>query len=837
LFLATQGNGTGTANNGLYTSPDGITWSQPSVSPNTWVGRAQNDGSFPSPVAWDIAWNGTYALAYSKETTFIGGGVSTPSQAAYLSNSISYDGVNWVPVPRWGSNTIPSGTTVTNGDGQLSQQLRIFWDGSKWFKMVGTGQDVTKTSTRGTYESTTCISVDASNWTPFTWNVRDTGSNSYFNDEGTLGSVGISGYEYNGNTLMSWASYANSKTPANGCNAVSYSLDLNNSRHLLTAGGNELGFINGTFGAIDRYGVNQVPKPWSDGFAWWMQGKSNAGATSLLARVYPYRNSDTSGLTSNQNNGAIQWCIHPNLGSAIFQCGHYNGQMHVAGTATQSANAQPSSLALLYSYDGILWRANPSQAGPQGNVNSIAYAQGKWIAACSGNVDGVGGGAGAAIWYSYDGLNWNPATGGPTASYPAVSGNPAAYSLGCNGYGADNIIYMNNNSPSIDLNGIRIYNQPGGFSWNNPRSREQTIVAFQSSILIQNILYITSNANSFDGSLTQVGINNVNPKYSLDVNGSFAAERITTNSLYIIPSTFSEFSSFSTSYGREILPLSSFNTFILGSSFTQRLSLNVSTPLSVVDISGMAMFRSMAGGNPTDIANFLNQVNINNLIMPPSVFTQSTGMTLYYRSGGINYRKSYAGSNFFTGQHVCKCLDISSAVMDNVSYVGYLTSSADQGYLSMYGSNTKFIGSNAINITEALPIITFTAKDKDPAVFGVIANNQNTQYSSDGSYALDSDPLWGNDLWNRVRVNSLGEGAMWVTNINGNISNGDYLCGSVIPGYARRQDDTIMYNYTAAKATMSCDFTLGNSNYICEEFTWNQSTFLKAFIGCTYHCA
>jgi hypothetical protein len=86
-------------------------------------------------------------------------------------------------------------------------------------------------------------------------------------------------------------------------------------------------------------------------------------------------------------------------------------------------------------------------------------------------------------------------------------------------------------------------------------------------------------------------------------------------------------------------------------------------------------------------------------------------------------------------------------------------------------------------------------------------------------------------------VNSLGEGAMWVTNINGNIHNGDYLCGSVIPGYARRQDDNIMYNYTAAKATMSCDFTIGNSNYVCEEIVWNQSTFLKAFIGCTYHCA
>ena len=82
-------------------------------------------------------------------------------------------------------------------------------------------------------------------------------------------------------------------------------------------------------------------------------------------------------------------------------------------------------------------------------------------------------------------------------------------------------------------------------------------------------------------------------------------------------------------------------------------------------------------------------------------------------------------------------------------------------------------------------------------------------------------------------MNSIGEGAIWVTNINGNIENGDYLCSSRIPGHARRQDEEAMYNFTVAKATTECTFELDSPDYRCEEIVFEGTTYRRAFIGCT----
>ena len=87
----------------------------------------------------------------------------------------------------------------------------------------------------------------------------------------------------------------------------------------------------------------------------------------------------------------------------------------------------------------------------------------------------------------------------------------------------------------------------------------------------------------------------------------------------------------------------------------------------------------------------------------------------------------------------------------------------------------------------------------------------------------------------RVIVNALGEGSIWVTNINGNFENGDYITTSTIPGYGMKQDDDLLHNYTAAKITQDCNFDL-NSTYDCEEFEYNGVTYRRAFVGCTYHC-
>jgi hypothetical protein len=86
----------------------------------------------------------------------------------------------------------------------------------------------------------------------------------------------------------------------------------------------------------------------------------------------------------------------------------------------------------------------------------------------------------------------------------------------------------------------------------------------------------------------------------------------------------------------------------------------------------------------------------------------------------------------------------------------------------------------------------------------------------------------------RMIVNSVGEGAMWVCNSNGNIENGDYITSSDYLGYGEKQDDDLLHNYTVGKATIDCNFELGSPFYNCLELDNNIKI---AFIACTYHCA
>jgi hypothetical protein len=425
------------------------------------------------------------------------------------------------------------------------------------------------------------------------------------------------------------------------------------------------------------------------------------------------------------------------------------------------------------------------------------------------------------------------------------------------GGGIESIVYMSNMTPAFDFNGVRIYNQTGGITWSKPFTREQAIMAYQSSIVLHNTIVITGDnsvSSLVAGTNIRVGICNVSPSTTLDLGGvaTVTAERLYTSSLYILPSTNT------TMFSESFLPLSSFNLYVHGSTFMSRLAVNVQRPVTILDISGPnALFRFQNMNTDAATKAYVTALADTNAILGPAMMLNSTAMTLYYKSGGTAYKRAYGGSNFFTGQHASICLDLSGALVSSVvstfttdengdsvstfqtlwtDYSGYLLSSADKGYLSIPNQNLRLWGSNAINITEALPYTVITKTDKDPSVFGVVTNNANAAYNEDGSWLLDSDPLWGNDLYGRLRVNSIGEGALWITNINGPVDSGDYLCSSVIPGHARKQDEDAMYNFTVAKATMNCDFDLNSSKYKSEPIEYDGSTFVRAYIGVTYHC-
>ena len=89
----------------------------------------------------------------------------------------------------------------------------------------------------------------------------------------------------------------------------------------------------------------------------------------------------------------------------------------------------------------------------------------------------------------------------------------------------------------------------------------------------------------------------------------------------------------------------------------------------------------------------------------------------------------------------------------------------------------------------------------------------------------------------KLIINSLGEGAIWVNNFSGSLENGDYITTSPIEGLGMKQDDDLLHNYTVAKITQDCTFDLtASASYDCVEFQWSGSTYRRAFVGCTYHC-
>jgi hypothetical protein len=121
-----------------------------------------------------------------------------------------------------------------------------------------------------------------------------------------------------------------------------------------------------------------------------------------------------------------------------------------------------------------------------------------------------------------------------------------------------------------------------------------------------------------------------------------------------------------------------------------------------------------------------------------------------------------------------------------------------------------------ITIEDALPMIELSRKKKDKRVFGILGNSKRNNSRSE-----------------RLIINSVGEGAIWVCNSNGNIENGDYIQSSDHLGYGEKQDDDLLHNYTVAKATMDCDFELDNPLYNCFEL---DDGLRVAFVAATYHC-
>jgi len=123
------------------------------------------------------------------------------------------------------------------------------------------------------------------------------------------------------------------------------------------------------------------------------------------------------------------------------------------------------------------------------------------------------------------------------------------------------------------------------------------------------------------------------------------------------------------------------------------------------------------------------------------------------------------------------------------------------------------------SISDAVPQVKLCLGEKDKRVIGVVGG-----YEKDNDKRYDTTATsWRGVLskdQNRIIINALGEGLVWVTNNGENCENGDYICSSAREGYAQKQDDDLMHNYTIGKLT--------------EDIIWNGET--EFLCACIYHC-
>ena len=129
---------------------------------------------------------------------------------------------------------------------------------------------------------------------------------------------------------------------------------------------------------------------------------------------------------------------------------------------------------------------------------------------------------------------------------------------------------------------------------------------------------------------------------------------------------------------------------------------------------------------------------------------------------------------------------------------------------------------DGITIEDAVFMVQLSRTKKDKRVVGVLGM----------ASRFNSRP-------ERLIVNSVGEGAVWVCNSNGDFENGDLITTSNYLGYGELQDSEFITNYTCGKITMDCDFQLDSPLYECKEIDdldANGNKLRVAFVACVYYC-
>ncbi len=169
--------------------------------------------------------------------------------------------------------------------------------------------------------------------------------------------------------------------------------------------------------------------------------------------------------------------------------------------------------------------------------------------------------------------------------------------------------------------------------------------------------------------------------------------------------------------------------------------------------------------------------------------TSGTTWGVYGRSdsaSGFGFYAESAGTDYgpFTGGHEARLARGEGEVVPGM-------------VVSVTGRAERREENGVVTLSSTLPTVALSRRANDPSVFGVLV----------AASKLHEDHWYlASDGERFATVNALGEGRVWVTDANGSIQAGDYLTTSDIAGYAQRQGDGVLRNYTLGKAIETIDW-------------------------------
>ena len=169
-----------------------------------------------------------------------------------------------------------------------------------------------------------------------------------------------------------------------------------------------------------------------------------------------------------------------------------------------------------------------------------------------------------------------------------------------------------------------------------------------------------------------------------------------------------------------------------------------------------------------------------------------------------------------TGKYWVKNTDLEADIASYATCLPYVKLADSDGSKKVFG-------------VLALDMERYISDQHDPAIEKI--ENENFRKVARGGFRglVDLNPM--DDGYQSAQVMSIGEGCMWVTNINGDIEDGDLIESSVISGYGRLQDDDIMRSRTVAKCTEAIDW-----DSVSETIEHDGVSYKKYLTTCTFHC-